>query len=452
MSTGPDIEAAGGRRIWDATFELATPDEIRALQLERVTEVLARASRSNPFYQRKWADHGLDISTVTSLEDFAARVPMVEKADFVADQLVEPPYGTRLAHARSLGVPLEFYTTSGTSGQGVELHAQTAEELEGMLELYRYGLRWSGLSPADTVALTLPITMFAGGRAEMQGAVGYGLSVLPIGNYDVERKLAVMEQFRPQGLFGSTSYFAHMASHHPDPASLGVKTLLTGLEGVGFAYLERLQQSWQATAYDRFGCAQARADFLFNCETGVGTVDRPGLLHSIDPLILLEVIDQETGKHVKDGEYGELVVTSLYNLDTPLVRCRIRDGGVYHAPSYCSCGRPFGGIEVGSISRTDDVKKIKGVTVYPQAVDQAVMSIGEVDEYEVVLSSTSDANDVATVILMMKPGVSSEAAITAAEAVATSLHKTVGIHFKTSLGDVARSEYKVRRWRDERVR
>lgn len=442
----------GPRRIQDPRLELASRDEIEALQLLRLRSMLARAAATNPFYRKRWDAVGLDVDDVRTLADFRRLVPTVEKSDFVKDQEVAPPYGERMAHALTLGMPLEFYTTSGTSGQGVELHGQTAEELQGMIELYSLGLRWSGLSRGDMVALTLPITMFAGGRAEMQGAVGYGLGVLPVGNYDVERKLKIVEQFRPQGLFGSTSYFAHMAAHHNDPGSLGVRTLLTGLEGVGFTYLERLQEDWNATAYDRFGCAQARADFMFNCETGVGTAARPGLLHAIDSLMMVEVIDIETGEPVRDGEYGELVITSLYNLDTPLVRCRIRDGGIYHDHSYCSCGRPFGGIEVGSLSRTDDVKKVKGVTIYPQAVDQAVLESTAVDEYEVLLTSADDATDVATVVLMLKKTVAEASVMTVCDEVAARLHRTVGIHFTVTVGEVSRSEYKVRRWRDERVR
>lgn len=444
--------AQADRRIQDPRLELASREEIEALQLRRLRDMLARAASTNAFYRKRWNAVGLDVDNVESLADFRRLVPMVEKSDFVKDQEVAPPFGERMAHALTLETPLEFYTTSGTSGQGMELHGQTAEELQGMIELYSFGLRWSGLKRGDTVALTLPITMFAGGRAEMQGAMGYGLGVLPVGNYDVERKLHIVEQFRPHGLFGSTSYFAHMAAHHVDPGSLGVRTLLTGLEGVGFTYLERLQESWNARAYDRFGCAQARADFMFNCETGVGTAARPGLLHSIDPLMMVEVIDVETGEPVRDGEYGELVITSLYNLDTPLVRCRIRDGGVYHDHSYCSCGRPFGGIEVGSLSRTDDVKKVKGVTIYPQAVDQAVLETSAVDEYEVHLTSAEDATDVATVILMLKKTIDSTLGASICDEVADRLHRTLGIHFRVVLGEVPRSEYKVRRWKDERVR
>lgn len=440
------------RRIQDARYELASVDEIHSLQLSRLTELLRRVWATNPFYRRLWAGAGLSIDAITSLEQFRRAVPMVEKADFVADQQGHPPFGERIQHALSLDMPMDFYTTSGTSGQGVELHAQTADELRGMCELYAFGFRWSGLRPPDRVALTLPVTMLAGGRVEMQGATSYGLSVLPIGNYDVERKLTVLEQFKPVALLGSTTYFAHLAAHCPAPAELGVRTLLTGLEGVGFTYLERLQDSWQATAYDRFGCAQMRSDFMFSCEHGVGTADRPGLLHTIEPLVLVEVIDPETGVHVADGEYGEIVVTSLYHDATPIIRCRLRDGGVYRSANYCTCGRPFAGVEVSSISRTDDVKKIKGVTVFPQAVEQAVLSVAAVDEYEVLLISAGDATDIAQVTIMLKGGLDPASHADVRMQVSDTLRRAIGIGFKVAIGDVARSEYKARRWRDERSR
>jgi phenylacetate-CoA ligase len=152
---------------------------------------------------------------------------------------------------------------------------------------------------------------------------------------------------------------------------------------------------------------------------------------------------------VADGEFGEMVVTSLYHWDNPVIRCRLRDGGVWHPGAYCSCGRPFGGVEVASITRTDDVKKVKGVNVYPQAVDDLVFSFSEVDEYRVVLSSDDRLADVASVQVMTRTAPPDGFC----DAIAHGLHRRIGIHFAVSLvEELPRSEYKARRWQDERVR
>lgn len=441
---------AAAVRVHDARYESADAGAIRSLQVRRLRELLRFVRATNDFYRERWDAAGLDVERVDSLEALNALVPMVEKRDFVEDQLSDPPYGKRLARAVQLGERLEIYTTSGTSGQGVEIHAQTERELDAMVEMYRYMFRWAGLHPGDVAVLTLPLTMLGGGRIEWQGAVGSGITVLPAGNIDAQAKLALLDRFQPRALYGSTSYFGHLlAVADRTPPCPSIDVLLTGLEGVGFSYLEQLQDGWQAEIADRFGCTQVRADFMFTCEHGIGTANRPGLLHNLDPFLITEVIDPETGRHVADGEFGELVVTSLYHLDNPVVRCRLRDGGVWHPGAYCSCGRPFGGVEVASVTRTDDVKKIKGINVFPQAVDDLVFSFAEVDEYRVVLSSNASMADVATVRVMLKGGTPDGIA----DRLAGALRERIGIQFAVELVDgLERSEYKVRRWQDDRVR
>src|SRR5262249_56631137 len=100
------------------------------------------------------------------------RVPPVAKQAFAADRLAHPPFGRRLERAFTLGERLEIYTTSGTSGQGVEVHVQTGRELAGMVEMYRYLFRWAGLEAGDPTPQTLPVTMLGGGPSEWEGGDG----------------------------------------------------------------------------------------------------------------------------------------------------------------------------------------------------------------------------------------------------------------------------------------
>ncbi len=442
------------KRIFDPEFELADSGTITAYQFKRLEELLQKTWATNEFYRRKWQEAGVDLDRIKSLADFADRVPMVEKKDFVEDALADPPFGKRLAHGLSLKQRSDIFTTSGTSGQGVEVHAQTETELRSMERLYGYLFRWAGLEPGDHTFLTLPVTMLGGGRIEYQGGVGYGLNIYPVGNYDAKRKLELLDRFRPKALYGSTSYFSHLAAvSEKSPPCPSIKVLLTGLEGAGYSYFSRLEDQWQARVADRFGCTQLRNDFMFTCEHGIGTASRPGMLHCIDPLVLLEIIDPETGKPAKDGEFGEFVVTSLYHFDNPVVRCRIRDGGVYRKAGYCGCGRPFGGSEIGSIGRTDDVKKVKGVNIYPQAVDDLIFGFAEVDEYQVVLTTSKTSADVAAVRIMPKSSLAPDAHDSFRVRMGKGIHEKTGIHFDIELvPDLPRSEYKARRWRDERDR
>lgn len=437
-------------RIQDEIYERADRESIKVQQFERLQEMLRHVARTNPFYAERWRNAGVDVETIRTLEDFRGRVPMVEKKDFVADQLDHPPFGLRLDPVVQLQDRVELYTTSGTSGQGVEVHAQTERELRAMEEVYAYHFRWAGLERGDRALFTIPLSMFGGGRIEWQGATSYGLTVLPTGNDNAERKVELIDRFQPRALYGSTSYFGHLAAIGGTDVAKSVDTLLTGLEGAGYSYLQNLQEQWGARVYDRFGCTQMRGDFMFACERGIGTPEHRGLLHNLDPFVLTEVVDPETGEHVDDGEFGEIVVTSLYHWDNPVVRNRLRDGGVWHRADYCTCGRPFDGLEITSFSRTDDVKKIKGVLVYPQAVDDVVFGFDDVDEYMVSISSSPTLTDVVTVKVMPKTDLGAHGSVLTS-AMAAMMKKRIGLNVDIELvSDLARSEYKARRWIDER--
>ncbi|MEZ5775143.1 MAG: hypothetical protein R3D33_10710, partial [Hyphomicrobiaceae bacterium] len=120
---------------------------------------------------------------------------------------------------------------------------------------------------------------------------------------------------------------------------------------------------------------------------------------------------------------------------------------------YCPCGRPFAGVEIGSVSRIDDMKKVKGINIWPQAVDEAVFRHGGVDEYQVVLTRDAHAADVATIRVMAKPDVAETDRVPLCEAIAAEARRRIGIRFEVESvppGGLPRSEYKARRWLDRR--
>jgi len=415
-----------------------TFEEVRALQLTKVQALLERAAATNDFYRPRLQD----VSEIRSLEEFAARVATVAKADFVADQDLDPPYGRRHAHALALGQPLLVATTSGTTGQGVEIHAQTAEELTGTLACYEHLYRWAGLERGDSLFLGLPITMMAGGQLELAGGEAYGLTVFPGGSYDARRKVELMRRFRPSCVLVNTSYLGRLGTMLDGETWPGLKCLISGGESAGLSWLRRLESQWGVPVHDRYGSSQAGTDHMLSCRVG-------RMLHNVDPYVLVEIVDPDTGRHVADGEEGELVITNLYRLDTPLIRCRIGDRAVYREPSYCGCGIPFMGVELATISRADDMTKIKNVNVWPQAVDDVVFGFDFVSEYEVVLTTSDAGADVATV------RVAPSRAVVEPEAgeLAAALRDRVGIRFEietTQPGELRFEDNKARRWRDLR--
>ena len=438
-------------RFYNREMETMSRDELDAMQLQRLLTMLDHVSQTNPFYAKHWQDAGIDITKIRSFEDFRM-VPMIEKSHIVADQNANPPFGSRSGSINQNLGRTDLYTTSGTSGQGKELHACSLRELNSMEEIYRYGMTWAGMNPGDIVLLTLPITMLAGGRVEYQGAVAADLTVLPVGNYDAASKVDHIRRFNPKALFGSTSYFGTLATvMGAEAKSSSVTTLLTGLEGASLPFLKAVEEMWGAKAYDRFGCASVRADFMWSDEGGVGEPGKPGALLNIDPFVLLEVIDPVTGLPVADGEFGKLVVTSLYHFDNPVVRNRVRDGAVFLKGGRKGAVRNFHGVEMASISRIDDVKKIKGINVFPQAVDDLVFSWPEVEQYEVILRRTEAYADVATLNLQMRAGVTEEILPQMLKRAKSAVKERLGINFNIEVvPQIEVSDYKARRWKDFR--
>ncbi|MBM3542862.1 MAG: phenylacetate--CoA ligase family protein [Alphaproteobacteria bacterium] len=318
-----------------------------------------------------------------------------------------------------------------------------------------YFFRWAGLKPADAVLLTMHVSMLAGGRCEYHAALHYGLTVHAAAMYDTQRKIDILERFRPRALFGTTSYFGHLAAvAGPRARTFGLDLLLGGAEAASIAWFKKLEAQFGAKAYDRYGLAPMAADFMFTCEEGVGSVERPGILHNVESDVLLEVIDPETGRHVEDGQAGEIVLTSLTRHDTPMIRCRTRDRAIWRAPRACVCGRSFSGVELGSVARVDDVKKVKGINIWPQAVDELVFARKDIEEYQVHLGTDAMASDVATLRVAPNGALADAAKATLAKELTGALRRTIGIGFAVEVlapGALPRSDYKARRWVDERA-
>lgn len=441
-------------RYQDERFEKAEPNHIRAYQLERIRKLVAHAWRINPFYREHWLARGGKRGKVASFEEFRDKIPLIRKKDFVADQAANPPYGKRLAKVTEGGQPFYVFNTSGTSGQGVELHAMTERERRAAYAVSAYCYRWAGLEPGDSFFLCYGISLLGGGRIELYGLEDYGLTVFPVGTYDVHRKLELMQKFKPKAVMATTSYLGHLGAVGTETGNLHrPKALFGGGEGASFSWFQMQEEIWGARFFNHYGATQTRVDLIYPCERGIGTREHPGMLHNIDPGFFLEVLDPETGRQVKDGERGELVVTSLIHPDFPLIRYAMGDAAVYRTPAYCPCGRPFFGIELATIGRIDDMKKIKGVNVWPDAVDEALFVHGGIDEYQVVLTRDSRQSDVATVRVMPKPELDAGSVERLCEKARGSLRQKIGINFEVvsvPQGEIARSEYKARRWIDRR--
>jgi phenylacetate-CoA ligase len=442
------------RKIQNSTLEFAAGGALRSLQWSLLSPIIAKAYATNPFYADRWRAAGVEPERIGSLDDFVARVPVVRKADFLRDQVEAPPFGRRAIHALKSGAPLRVFQTSGTSGQGQEVHLQTQQEALAVNEIYRHLYLWAGVQPGDHVFVCYPVSMLGGGQMDVGSLQAYGCTVYPVGSYDARQKLKLLDSYAPSAISGMPSYLRRLASvDGHDVAANSVRTLICSGESCGHGELSALGSRWDASVAVFYGATQLRADPLFTCECGIGSRSGDAILHNIDTHFLLEVISPETGAHVRDGEAGELVFTSLVHSDTPLLRCATGDRAIYREAGACRCGRSFSGVSLGSIERLDDMRRIKGVNVWPSAVDEVLVTVPGWRDYRVILRRDAVGADIATVKLTLEDGGTTEQAARLRSRVLEALRDRIGIGFEVDLQADAGPEdgQTKRQWIDERI-
>ena len=143
-----------------------------------------------------------------------------------------------------------------------------------------------------------------------------------------------------------------------------------------------IEKFWGVKLHELYGCTQASGWMGGTCENGAMiNGDKRGKIHLAEFSIYCEVLNPETGIHVKSGEEGELVITTLFREGSPLIRFRMADKVRFFTYKECNCGRMLNAIEAGTVSRYDDMIKVKGNNIWPETVDSIIFSKDEIEEY-----------------------------------------------------------------------
>jgi phenylacetate-CoA ligase len=348
-------------------------------QLARVRTLLTAVIPSNPFYAKKLADLG-DPAALDRLEEFFARVPFTTKAELGADHLAHPPYGTNLSH------PIERYTrchqTSGSSGQPMRW-LDTNESWSGLLDNWSEIYREARVTAADHIFFAFSFGPFLGFWTAFEAALRIGCLCVPGGGMSSATRLRAILANRATVLCCTPTYALRLAEvAKADEISLtgsSVRLIIVAGEPGGSqpALREAISQAWNgARVFDHYGM------------TEVGPVshecfDRPGVLRVIESAYLPEIIHSGSGQPVTCGETGELVLTTLNRIASPLVRYRTGDlvkalPGDLNPPSIGELC-----LEGGILGRVDDMVLVRGMNVYPAAVDNIIHEAGGVSEYQV---------------------------------------------------------------------
>ena len=391
--------------------------------LESIRALLAEILPANRFQSTRLRG----VGEISSLEDFSARVPFTTKAEIAADFAAHPPYGSNLTY------PVERYTrfcqTSGTTAQPLAI-LDTPESWQWMLGNWRRIYREGGVNPGETIYFAFSFGPFLGFWTAFEAAASYGCLCIPGGGLGSAARLRAIIAHRATALCCTPTYALHLATAAEQEdvslAKSAVRKIFVAGEPGGSvpAVRDRISAAWNgAEVLDHYGMTEV-GPVAFQ-RTG-----EPGVLLVNEESYFAEVIDPQTLAPVAAGALGELVLTPLGRTAWPLLRYRTGD-----LVQRDDSGRLLGGI----VGRADDMVVVRGVNIWPSAVDAVVRKIQEIAEYRVTVSHRGEMAEVS--IEIESPDDTAAARLERALADAFTLRIPV-----CCVASLPRFELKARRW------
>jgi phenylacetate-CoA ligase len=346
---------------------------VRALQEARLAVQYEYLRTRSPFYRRSFEAAGLGAGAVRTLEDLA-RVPFTTKQQLRDSLRAAPPFGEHLA--APIGDVIQMQASSGTTGSPSYV-ALTRRDAQMWQESSARSLFACGIRPGDLVLHGFSMSKgFVGGLPIFQALQYLGALDIPIGaDGGVERLLAAAFDLRPDAIVGTPNFLLHLAEAAQaqlgrDVREIGVRRLAVGGEpGGGIPALrQRIQEAWGATLCELMGGTDLGVIYWAECDAQDG-------MHMTAPdFIVAELIDPQSGatRPFTEGTTGELVYTAIHREASPVFRFRSGDHVVVTGTT-CRCGRRQPRIRC--FGRTDDMLIVRGVNLFPSAVQDLVESM-----------------------------------------------------------------------------
>lgn len=420
-------------------IEMASRDEISALQLQRMKWSLSHAYENSAFYRRRFDEAGVHPSDLKTLADLA-KFPFTTKKD-LRDTY---PFGMFAVPRDEL---VRVHASSGTTGKPTVV-GYTKNDIETWATVVARSIRASGGRAGDIVHVAYGYGLFTGGLGAHYGAEKLGCTVVPISGGMTERQVTLMQDFKPRIIMVTPSYMLSILDEYRrqgvDPRESSLAVGIFGAEPWTNAMREEIEQAFDMHAVDIYGLSEVMGPGVAN-----ECVETKDGLHIWEDHFYPEIIDPDTGEVLPDGEMGELVFTTLTKEGLPIIRYRTRD----LTRLLPGTARSMRRIEKIT-GRSDDMIILRGVNVFPTQIEEQLLKCsGLAPHFQIELTRTGRMDNM-TIHVECTPDASAEAARAhSAKELAHHIKSVVGVSTRIQVADpggVIRSEGKAKRVIDNR--
>ncbi len=422
-------------------IEIASRDEITALQLSRLKWSLRHAYDNVPFYRARFDAAGVHPDDLREMGDLA-RFPFTVKTDLRDNY----PFGM-------FAVPQErvarIHASSGTTGQPTVV-GYTQGDLVHWGSVVARSLRAAGMRPGDMLHNAYGYGLFTGGMGIHLGADALGLVTVPVSGGMTPRQVRLIEDFKPKGITVTPSYalsiLDEFAAQGIDPRASSLQVGIFGAEPWTNAMRHEIEQAFDMHAVDIYGLSEVMGPGV-----SMECVESKDGLHIWEDHFYPEIINPDTGEVVAEGERGELVFTSLTKEAFPIIRYRTRDL-TRLLPGTARSMRRMEKVT----GRSDDMIILRGVNVFPTQIEELLMQVPALaPHFQIELSRPERMDQMRVLTELADATVGAEARAAAAQNLAMAIKQTVGITTAVVVGDVGavpRSEGKAVRILDTRTK
>ncbi len=347
----------------------APHEQIEQIQLEGLKKTVVRVYENVPFYKDLFDKAGFDPYAVETLED-------LQKAPFTTKQDLRDNYPYQM-----FAVPMkdvrEIHMSSGTTGIAT-VGGYTEHDLDFWGDCFARGIEYADGDENDVCHVCYGYGLFTGGLGAHYGSVKAGCTTIPMSAGNTERQIRVLREMGSTILCCTPSYAMHIAdtaiAMGIDPAKeFHLRAGIHGAEAFSDNFRAELERKLNYKVLDVYGLTETMGPGV-----AIECLEQDGL-HLAEDHFIAEIIDPETGEVLPDGQWGELVFTSLTKEAMPVIRYRTRDL-TRIIPGQCACGRTHRRID-RLHGRTDDMLIIRGVNVFPSQIEDVMETFPQVSSW-----------------------------------------------------------------------